>query len=146
MLDLPLAVLLPGASLLLILVTMGLLIAVLLRLRTPTAGLTKTLEDKHLEMVRDINAALNGLGDRLTGMQSGALEQLRNTLTQELTQTRSTVGALQVRQVEELSATRETMTLRLSEMSKDMQIKHDQLRTEVITQVLEKIVEQNRAE
>ena len=146
MLDLPLAVLLPGTSLLLILVTMGLLIAVLLRQRTPSAGIAKTLEDKHLEMVRDINAALNGLGDRLTGMQSGALEQLRNTLTQELAQTRSTVGALQVRQVEELSATRETMTLRLSEMSKDMQVKHDQLRSEVITQVLEKIVEQNRAE
>lgn len=142
MLDLPLSVLLPGASLLLILVIMGLLLAVLLRLRTPSAGIAKTLEDKHLEMVRDINTALNALGDRLTGMQSGALEQLRNTLTQELTQTRSTVGALQVRQVEELSATRETMTLRLSEMSKDMQIKHDQLRTEV----LEKIVEQNRAE
>ena len=146
MLDMPLAVLLPGASLLLILVITGLLIAVLLRLHAPSAGIAKTLEDKHLEMVRDINAALNGLGDRLTGMQSGALEQLRNTLTQELTQTRSTVGALQVRQVEELSATRETMTLRLSEMSKDMQVKHDQLRSEVITQVLEKIVEQNRAE
>lgn len=142
MLDLPLSVLLPGASLLLILVIMGLLLAVLLRLRTPSAAIAKTLENKHLEMVRDINAALNGLGDRLTGMQSVALEQLRNTLTQELTQTRSTVGALQVRQVEELSATRETMTLRLSEMSKDMQVKHDQLRTEV----LEKIVEQNRAE
>jgi DNA recombination protein RmuC len=97
-------------------------------------------------MVRDTNTALNTLGDRLSGMQSGALEQLRTTLTQELTQTRSTVGALQVKQVEELSATRETTTKQLSEMSSDLQIKHDQLRTEVVTRVLEKIVEQNRAE
>jgi len=146
MLDLPLAVILSGASLLLVVVAVILLIAVLLRLRTQPSSLAKTLEDKHLQMVRDINTALNALGDRLSAMQSGSLEQLRNTLTQELTQTRSTVGALQVRQVEELSATRETTTQRLSEMSKDMQSKHDQLRTEVITQVLEKIIEQNRAE
>ncbi len=146
MFDLPIVVLLPGATLVLIVVIIGLLIAILLQQRAPAASLEKSLEEKHLQMVRDTNTALNELGDRLSGMQSSALEQLRNTLTQELAQTRSTVGALQVRQVEELSTTRETMTLRLSEMSNGMQAKHDQLRTEVITQVLEKIVEQNRAE
>jgi DNA recombination protein RmuC len=144
--DLSLAVILSGASLLLVLLAVVLSFAVLLRARSLPAGIARTLEEKHLQMVRDTNTALNGLGDRLSGMQSEALEKLRNTLMQELTQTRSTVGALQVKQVEELSATRETMTLRLSEMSQSMQIKHDQLRIEVVTKVLEKIVEQNRAE
>ena len=144
--DLPLAVMLSGASLLVALIAVIVTLAILSRVRTLSPGVARTLEDKHLQMVRDTNTALNDLGDRLSGMQSGAFEQLRSTLTQELTQTRSTMGALQVKQVEELSATRETMTLRLSEMSKDMQAKHDQLRTEVIVKVLEKIVEQNRAE
>jgi DNA recombination protein RmuC len=124
----------------------GVVVALLVRMRNQPAHLAKTLEEKHLEMVRDTNSALNDLGDRLSQLQSGAIGQLRDTLTQELTQTRSTVGALQVRQVEELSATRETTTLRLSEMSKDMQSKHDQLRSEVVTRVLEKLAEQNRAE
>jgi DNA recombination protein RmuC len=125
---------------------LGVAIAVLWRIRNLPDRLATTLEEKHLQMVRDTNSALNELGDRLSQMQSGSLGQLRDTLTQELTQTRATVGALQVKQVEELSATRETMTLRLSEMSRDMQSKHDLLRSEVVTKVLEKLAEQNRAE
>ena len=125
---------------------LGVALAVLWRIRNLPDRLATTLEEKHLQMVRDTNSALNELGDRLSQMQSGSLAQLRDTLTQELTQTRATVGALQVKQVEELSATRETMTLRLSEMSRDMQSKHDLLRSEVVTKVLEKLAEQNRAE
>ncbi|HUU72972.1 MAG TPA: DNA recombination protein RmuC [Burkholderiales bacterium] len=134
------------ATLLLVLVTLGVSIAALRRVRQLPDSVAMTLEEKHLQMVRDTNSALNELGDRLSQMQSGSLGQLRDTLTQELTQTRATVGTLQVKQVEELSATRETMTLRLSEMSREMQSKHDLLRSEVVTRVLEKLAEQNRAE
>ena len=146
MLDLPINLLLSGAAVVLAITTLGVAVALLVRTRNQPAHLAATLEEKHLQMVRDTNSALNELGDRLSQMQSGSLGQLRDTLTQELTQTRSTVGALQVKQVEELSATRETMTLRLSEMSQDMQSRHDLLRSEVVTKVLEKLAEQNRAE
>ena len=144
--DLPIYLVLLVAALVLALATLGVVIALLVRMRNQPVHLAAKLEEKHLQMVRDINSALNELGDRLSRMQSGSLGQLRDTLTQELTQTRSTVGALQVKQVEELSATRETTTLRLSEMSRDMQSKHDLLRSEVVTKVLEKLAEQNRAE
>lgn len=108
--------------------------------------LARILEEKHLAMLKDLNAGLNSLGDRLTQSQSELLDRLRGTLTQELTQTRSTVGALQVRQVEELSATRETMSKKLGELSADLQAKHDLLRTEVLTRILQTLAEQNRAE
>jgi DNA recombination protein RmuC len=99
-----------------------------------------------MAMLKDLNAGLNNLGDRLSASQNEMFERLRNTITQELTQTRSTVGALQVRQVEELSATRETTTLKLAQMSADLQAKHDQLRSEVLTRILQTLAEQNRAE
>ena len=109
-------------------------------------SLGRVLEDKHVAMIKDLNAGLNGLGDRLNTAQLGLFDRLRTTITQELTQTRSTVGALQVKQVEELSATRETTTLKLAEMTADLQVKHDQLRSEVLTRVLQTLAEQNRAE
>ncbi len=109
-------------------------------------SLARVLEDKHMAMLKDMNAGLNSLGDRLTAAQNEMFERLRNTLTQELTQTRSTVGALQVKQVEELSATRETTTLKLAEMGAQLQTKHDQLREEVLTRILQTLAEQNRAE
>jgi DNA recombination protein RmuC len=97
-------------------------------------------------MIRDLNSGLNSLGDRLNVAQNEMFERLRSTITQELSDTRRTVGALQVRQVEELSATRETTTLKLAELSADLQAKHDQLRSEVLTRILQTLAEQNRAE
>lgn len=108
--------------------------------------LAHALEEKHMGMIRDLNAGLNSLGDRLGGAQSELFDRLRTTITQELTQTRSTVGALQVRQVEELSATRETTALKLAEMSANLQAKHDLLRSEILTRILQTLAEQNRAE
>ena len=146
MLDLPLSLILSGATLLIALLASFLVIVLLVRTGSLPESVSDALEQKHMGMLKDMNSALNSLGDRLTGSQADALERLRTTLTQELTQTRSTVGALQVKQVEELSATRENTALKLSEMSLEMQSKHDQLRSEVVTKVLEKLAEQNRAE
>ena len=109
-------------------------------------SLARVLEDKHLGMIRDLNTGLNSLGDRLGAAQLELFDRLRSTITQELTQTRSTVGALQVRQVEELSATRETTALKLAQMSADLQAKHDELRSELVTRILQTLAEQNRAE
>ncbi len=146
MLDLPVTLGLSIAALVLATTTLGVVIVLLLRLRNQPNDMARTLEEKHLQMVRDSNNALNELGDRLSRVQLSAVGQLRDTLTQELTQTRNAVGALQIKQVEELSTTRETTSQRLSEMSRDMQSKHDLLRNEVVTRVLEKLAEQNRAQ
>ena len=100
--DLPLELVLSATALLLAALTLALGIVVWSRLGKLPIGIGTTLEGKHLAMVRDSNASLNALGDRLSQIQATSMEQLRNTLTQELTQTRSTVGALQVKQVEEL--------------------------------------------
>jgi DNA recombination protein RmuC len=146
MLDLPVSVLFSAASLLVSSIAAILVLVLLNRMKSTPQGVLRTLEEKHLAMVRDLNNALNTLGDRLTGSQGETLERLRNTLTQELTQARSTMGALQVQQVEELSANRETLSKRLGELSADLQSRHDLLRAEVLTRILEKLAEQNRAE
>jgi DNA recombination protein RmuC len=146
MIDLPIPLIVSAATLLIGLIAIVLLLVLLSRTQALPDAVSEAMEQKHLGMLKDMNAALNSLGDRLTASQADALERLRTTLTQELTQTRSTVGALQVKQVEELSATRENTALKLSEMSAQMQAKHDELRSEVVTRVLEKLAEQNRAE
>ncbi|HUF19495.1 MAG TPA: DNA recombination protein RmuC [Burkholderiales bacterium] len=146
MLDLPVSLVVSAATLLAVIVVIAMVWTMARRQVSHPESLARVLEEKHMAMLRDMNSAMNSLGDRLSASQTEALDRLRNTLTQELTQTRSTMGALQVKQVEELAATRENTALKLSEMSAEMQSKHDQLRIEVITKVLEKLAEQNRAE
>src|SRR3954463_9564988 len=137
---------LSAATLFAIIVLIFMAASIVRRQTSHPDSLARVLEDKHVEMIKDLNAGLNGLGDRLNTAQLGLFDRLRTTITQELTQTRSTVGALQVKQVEELSATRETTTLKLAEMTANLQVKHDQLRSEVLTRILQTLAEQNRAE
>lgn len=146
MLEFSLALVVTAATLVAVIVLIFVVVAVARRQSDLPEALARVLEEKHMAMIRDLNSGLNSLGDRLSGAQNELFERLRNTITQELTQTRSTVGALQVRQVEELSATRETTTLKLAEMSADLQAKHDLLRNEVLTRILQTLAEQNRAE
>lgn len=146
MLNLPVSLIVSAVTLVAVIVVIAMVWTMARRQVSHPQSLARVLEEKHMAMLRDMNSAMNSLGDRLSASQTEALDRLRNTLTQELTQTRSTMGALQVKQVEELAATRENTALKLSEMSADMQSKHDQLRIEVITKVLEKLAEQNRAE
>ena len=146
MLEISLAVIVTAATLVAVIVLIVVVVAVARRQADLPEALARVLEDKHMGMIRDLNNGLNSLGDRLNAAQNELFERLRNTITQELTQTRSTVGALQVKQVEELSATRETTTLKLAEMSADLQSKHDLLRSEVLTRILQTLAEQNRAE
>jgi len=109
-------------------------------------SLARVLQEKHLAMLKDLNAGLNALGDRLSASQAELSERLRNTVSQELIQTRTALATLQLKQAEELSANRETLTQRLAQMNTELQGKHDQLRTEVLTRILQTLAEQNRAE
>ena len=144
--ELFLALIVSAATLVAVIVLIFIVVGMARRQVSHPESLARVLEEKHMGMIKDLNAGLNSLGDRLSASQNELFERLRNTITQELTQTRSTVGALQVKQVEELSATRETTTLKLAEMSADLQAKHDQLRSEVLTRILQTLAEQNRAE
>src|SRR5258706_4624014 len=141
--ELSLDLIIAVATLVAVIVLTFMLGSVARRQVSPPDSLARVLEEKHMAMIMDLNTGLNTLGDRLGASQSEMFERLRYTITQELTQTRSTVGALQVRQVEELSATRETTTLKLAEMSADLQSKHDLLRSQVLTRILQTLPEQN---
>jgi DNA recombination protein RmuC len=108
--------------------------------------LARVLEEKHLAMLKDLNGGLNNLADRLSNTQTDAAERLRNTVAQELKQTRDALLVLQLSQTEELSANRETLAQKLSTLAADLQVKQDQLRGELLTNVLERLAEQARAE
>lgn len=144
--ELSLALILSAATLLAVIVAIFIVLGVSRRQESDPRNIAQELDMKHLLMIKDVNAGLNTLGDRLSASQTDLLDRLRNTVSSELTQTRSTVGALQVKQVEELSATRENTAIKLSEMSAELQAKHELLRNEVITRILQTLAEQNRAE
>ncbi|MEO8006801.1 MAG: DNA recombination protein RmuC [Betaproteobacteria bacterium] len=141
-----LAVVVAGITLLAVIVLIFVVVTMGRRQDDNPELLATLLEEKHLGMIRDLNTGLNTLGDRLNASQADLFDRLRNTITQELTQTRSTVGALQVSQVEELSAMRESTALKLAELSADLQSRQDQMRAEILTRILQTLAEQNRAE
>ncbi|MFL9609779.1 DNA recombination protein RmuC [Methylobacillus sp. Pita2] len=75
--------------------------------------LLQQLEEKHREMLRDLNDGLNKLRDRLNQSSSEQAERLRAAVAQELQQTRDAMKALELSQIENLAQTRETMLERL---------------------------------
>ncbi len=97
-----------------------------LRARNAGQQLLAQLEDKHRLMLMDMHDGLNKLGDRLVAASNEHSERLRNTVGQELNQTREAMQKLQVSQTENLAATRETMLekmhVTLSEQGKAEQI------------------------
>jgi DNA recombination protein RmuC len=106
---------------------------------------TAVLERKHLEMLKDLNDGLNTLADRVYGGMSENSERLRATVSQDLKQTRDAMLVLQLSQTEELSTHRDAMTQRLLGLAADMQMKHDDLRAELLSRVLERLGEQGRS-
>lgn len=90
------------------------------------ALLLQQLEEKHREMLRDLNDGLNKLGDRLSQNSQASSELLRNSVSAELIATREAMQALQLAQQTGLASTRETIlqTLHntLSEQGKSQQV------------------------
>ncbi len=146
MLDLPVELIVSAATLLAVIVLIVIVSTMARRQVSHPDSLARVLEVKHLAMLKDLNSGLNALGDRLSALQADLSERLRNTVSQELVQTRTALATLQLKQAEELSANRETLTQRLAQMNTELQGKHDQLRTEVLTRILQTLAEQNRAE
>lgn len=106
---------------------------------------TQVLERKHLEMLKDLNDGLNTLADRVGANLADNSERLRNTVSQDLKQTRDAMLVLQLSQTEELSANRETTAQRLANLTTELQGKQDALRAELLTRVLERLGEQGRS-
>jgi len=144
--ELPVALIVSAATLLAVILLIFIVSSMARRQVSHPDSLARVLEVKHLAMLKDLNSGLNSLGDRLSASQAELSERLRNTVSQELVQTRTALATLQLKQAEELSANRETLTQRLAQMNAELQGKHDQLRTEVLTRILQTLAEQNRAE
>ncbi|MEK6209831.1 MAG: DNA recombination protein RmuC [Pseudomonadota bacterium] len=144
--ELSVALIVSAATLLAVILLIFIVSSMARRQVSHPESLARVLQEKHLAMLKDLNAGLNALGDRLSASQAELSERLRNTVSQELIQTRTALATLQLKQAEELSANRETLTQRLAQMNTELQGKHDQLRTEVLTRILQTLAEQNRAE
>ncbi|HYN55236.1 MAG TPA: DNA recombination protein RmuC [Methylotenera sp.] len=71
------------------------------------------LEEKHREMLRDLNDGLNKLGDRLSASSSDISERLRMSVASELQATREAMQQLQLAQNTSLALTRETVLEKL---------------------------------
>jgi DNA recombination protein RmuC len=135
-----------SAVVLVVLVWVGVRLGALRRRQDNVPGTVgEALERKHLEMVKDLNSGLNTLGDRLGERLNESAERLRGAVSQDLKQTRDAMLVLQLSQTEELSSNREAMTERLVNLSSGLQAKHDDLRAELLTRVMERLGEQGRA-
>lgn len=97
-----------------------LVIVLLLLQRRSPAQIAAVLEQQHRAMLTDLHDGLNKQGDRLIAAQASESERLRAAVAEELRATRDAIHALQAKQ--------------------------ELLRSEMLTQTLEKLAEQGRAD
>jgi DNA recombination protein RmuC len=100
--------------------TLSLLVILLIKLQNLPVESAKVLERQHRAMLTDLHDGLNKQGDRLIAAQTGLSERLRMGVGEELRATRDAVNALQAKQ--------------------------EALRAELLSKMLEKLVEQGRAD
>jgi len=77
--------------------------------------LLQSLEDKHRAMLLDLNDGLNKLADRMNIASQGSADLLKNSVTQELQQTRDAIHGLKLAQTENLSKNREELLEKLNQ-------------------------------
>ncbi len=104
---------------LLIIVLVLLIVMLAFQFRQP-ARAAQALEQQHRAMLTDLHDGLNKQGDRLIATQNDQLERLRTAVADELRVTRDAINALSAKQ--------------------------DALRSELLSQTLEKLAEQGRAD
>ncbi|MFA6015332.1 MAG: DNA recombination protein RmuC [Gallionellaceae bacterium] len=102
------------------LLILALLVTLFVMLRNLPAQSAQVLELQHRAMLSDLHDGLNKQGDRLIAAQTDLSERLRAAVGEELRATRDALNALQAKQ--------------------------DVLRSEMLTQTLEKLSEQGRAD
>ncbi len=75
--------------------------------------LLQSLEDKHRDMLVDLNDSLNKLGDRLNTSSQESSDRLKGSVGQELQATREAMQKLQLEQGKNLAETRENVIEKL---------------------------------
>ena len=96
--ELSVALIVSAATLLAVILLIFIVSSMARRQVSHPESLARVLEEKHLAMLKDLNSGLNHLGDRLSASQSELSERLRNTVSQELIQTRTALATLQLKQ------------------------------------------------
>jgi len=108
-----------------LLILLALIWLLLRHQQTKSSDIFAQLEEKHREMLRDLNDGLNKLADRMNAASQGSSDSLKSTVSAELQNTRDAMQALQLAQQSSLAQTRETVleTLHktLSEQGKSQQ-------------------------
>ena len=122
-------------------------VVVLSRLRRELPqGLDEQIEAHHRAMLSDLHEGLARQTDRVVGGQVDNAERMRKSFQQEIGQTRDAAHALQLTQTQALAAHREEMVRQLGSLSHLLQQKQDLLRAEMLSQTLQKLAEQARAD
>lgn len=131
-----------------VLVAVGLLVSLILLVQQRRAPGTaaQLLEQQHRAMLADLHDGLTKQGDRLITVQTGHAERLRSVLSEELRATRDALQSLQLSITQELAQSREAVGLQLAETSAAIQAKQEALRSDLLTQTLERLAEQGRAD
>jgi DNA recombination protein RmuC len=74
----------------------------------------QSLEEKHRAMLLDMNDSLNRLGDRIQLASQSSADLLKNSVTQELQQTRDAMHGLKLAQTENMAKNREELLDKLN--------------------------------
>ncbi len=106
----------------------------------------QVLEEKHREMLGTLHDGLVSQGERLAGAVTATSERLRAAVSQELNQTRDAMQSLQLSQSESLAQSREALIKQLSELAASLQGKQDLLRADILSNTLQTLAEQGRAD
>jgi DNA recombination protein RmuC len=97
-------------------------------------------------MLLDQAAGLDRLGDRMTAAQTDSAERLRALVGDELRATREAMQALHLAMQQLITAQGNDTATRLAELSATLLQRQEQLKTEMLSQTLEKLAEAARGD
>ncbi|GAB4063860.1 DNA recombination protein RmuC [Uliginosibacterium sediminicola] len=100
----------------------------------------------HSAMLADLHAGLDRMGDRISAAQTDHSERLRGLVAGELRSTREAMQALQLAMQTLISTQASDTALKLSELSSSLLQRQELLKSEMLTQTLEKLSENARAD
>jgi DNA recombination protein RmuC len=108
--------------------------------------MTAELGTGHRAMLADLHAGLDRLGDRMTTTQTDNAERLRTLVGDELRATREAMQALQLAMQTLINTQGSHTAEKLAELSTTLTQKQEQLKTEMLTQTMEKLAETARVD
>jgi DNA recombination protein RmuC len=109
-------------------------------------GLERGSEERHRAMLADLHQGLAAQGERLVRAQLDASERLSAAVSREQAATRESLSTFERVVSEQLRQSREHTLARLAELAQGVQSRQDELRAELIEQMLLRLAEQARAE